>query len=147
MGRMAGDFEDFWQNVYPLRHFGWPCEVCSLTYPVRWTSPANPGVPEEAGNGTKALLLPYRHSSVQPARLGGRKKEVSFKCWEMFFQGRGIKTAGGAITPPANNLQFFFPVAASIENSADFHGVANYDIENCIIFYGDLIIRVFSFMG
>ena len=65
----------------------------------------------------------------------------------MFFQGRGIKSAGGEITPPANSLQSFFPVAASIENSADFHGVANYDIENGIIFYWNLIIRIFSFMG
>ena len=63
------------------------------------------------------------------------------------LSGEGIKSAGGAITPPANNLQFFFPVAASIENSADFHGIANYDIENGMIFYGDLIIRVFSVMG
>ena len=63
------------------------------------------------------------------------------------LQREGIKSAGGAITPPANSLQVFFPVAASIENSANFHGIADYDIENGIIFYRDLIIRIFSVMG
>ena len=63
------------------------------------------------------------------------------------LSGEGIKSAGGAITPPANSLQSFFPVAASIENSANFHGITDHDIENGIIFYGDLIIRVFSVMG
>lgn len=63
------------------------------------------------------------------------------------LQREGIKTAGGVIAPPANDLQFFFPVAASIENSTNFHRIPDYDIENGVVLYRNLIICVFSVMG
>ena len=97
-------------------------------------SPANQGLPEEARYGEKAVLQIHWDSTVQPVRLGGREERGQFQVLGAVLQREGIKSAGGAITPPANSLQVFFPVAASIENSANFHGIADYDIENGIIF-------------